>query len=130
MTQHDVFYPAIFFEDTEGFYTVQFLDIPGAVTFGSTLSEAFKYAQTALGDALYDQVDLPAPSLDFTHIDLKPTDRIVLISINLNEFRSLKNHKKIKKNTYIPEYLAILAENKNINFSATLSDALEEKLFN
>lgn len=129
MTQPEVFYPAIFFKDKEGAYTVQFLDIPGAVTFGNNLSEAFQYAQNTLGNALYDQTNLPEPTLDFTHVDLKPTDRIVLVSINLMEFRSRMNHKKVKKNTYIPEYLALLAENKKINFSATLADALEEKLF-
>lgn len=129
MTQQEVFYPAIFFQDKEGAYTVQFLDVPGAVTFGSNLSEAFLYAQNVLGEALYDQVDLPEPTLDFLNIELKASDRIVLISINLVEFRARMNHRKIKKNTYIPEYLALLAENKKINFSATLTAALEEKLF-
>lgn len=129
MTQQEVFYPAIFFKDKEGAYTVQFLDIPEAVTFGSNLSEAFQYAQNALGEALYDQIDLPEPTLDVTHIELKPMDQIVLVSLNLMEFRARMNHKKVKKNTYIPEYLALLAEKKKINFSATLADALEDKLF-
>lgn len=56
-------------------------------------------------------------------------DQIVLVSLNLMEFRARMNHKKVKKNTYIPEYLALLAEKKKINFSATLADALEDKLF-
>lgn len=129
MTQQEVFYPAIFFKDKEGAYTVQFLDIPEAVTFGSNLPEAFQYAQNALGEALYDQIDLPEPTLDVTHIELKPMDQIVLVSLNLMEFRARMNHKKVKKNTYIPEYLALLAEKKKINFSATLADALEDKLF-
>ena len=51
MSQKEVFYPAIFFQDKEGAYTVQFLDVPGAVTFGENLSEAFKYAQQSLGEA-------------------------------------------------------------------------------
>lgn len=129
MSQKEVFYPAIFFQDKEGAYTVQFLDVPGAVTFGENLSEAFKYAQQSLGEALYDQTYLPEATLDFTHIDLKSSDKIVLINIDLNDFRAKKSHKKVKKNTLIPEYLAVLAEQKKINFSATLTEALEKKLF-
>ena len=44
------------------------------------------------------------------------------------EYRQ-KNHAKIvRKNTSIPEWLNILAEKENINFSQTLTDALKQKL--
>ncbi len=38
------------------------------------------------------------------------------------------NHKTVKKNTTIPEYLVKLAEEKGLNFSETLKEALENKL--
>jgi predicted RNase H-like HicB family nuclease len=45
-------YPAVFEPDGEGGYIVAFQDVPGCVTGGKTLEEAFRMAYDALGGCL------------------------------------------------------------------------------
>lgn len=59
---------------------------------------------------------------------LKVEDFVVMISLDLNEYRRKNYSKIVRKNTSIPEWLNILAEKENINFSQTLTDALKQKL--
>lgn len=85
-------------------------------------------AQSALGLALYERTQIPLASSP-KDIHLKSDeDFVVMISLDLNEYRR-KNHAKIvRKNTSIPEWVNILAEKENINFSQILTDALKQKL--
>ncbi|MFY9901844.1 MAG: hypothetical protein WAK52_04470 [Trichococcus sp.] len=50
------------------------------------------------------------------------------LTIDLAAYRRKYHSKTIRKNVTIPEWLADLASEENINFSQTLSDALKEKL--
>ncbi|MHC5189529.1 type II toxin-antitoxin system HicB family antitoxin [Enterococcus cecorum] len=109
-------------------YNVTFPDVAEAITFGEDIPEAVIMAQSALGLALYERTQIP-PANSPKDIHLKSDeDFVVMISLDLNEYRR-KNHAKIvRKNTSIPEWLNILAEKENINFSQTLTDALKQKL--
>ena len=122
-----IVYPAIFSPENNT-YNVTFPDVPEAVTFGENITEAVIMAQSALGLALYERTQIP-PASSPKDIHLKSDeDFVVMISLDLNEYRR-KNHAKIvRKNTSIPEWLNILAEKENINFSQTLTDALKQKL--
>lgn len=85
-------------------------------------------AQSALGLALYEQTQMPpASSPKDIHLE-RDEDFVVMISLDLNEYRRKKHAKIVRKNTSIPEWLNILAEKENINFSQTLTDALKQKL--
>ena len=42
-------YPAIFHPETDGGYSLYFPDLPGCISEGNTLAEAFDNAQDALG---------------------------------------------------------------------------------
>lgn len=122
-----IVYPAIFSPENNT-YNVTFPDVAEAITFGENIPEAVIMAQSALGLALYEQTQMP-PASSPKDIHLKSDeDFVVMISLDLNEYRR-KNHAKIvRKNTSIPEWLNILAEKENINFSQTLTDALKQKL--
>lgn len=122
-----IVYPAIFSPENN-MYNVTFPDVPEAISFGENITEAVIMAQSALGLALYEQTQMPLASSP-KDINLENKDDfIVMISLDLNEYRR-KNHAKIvRKNTSIPEWLNILAEKENINFSQTLTDALKQKL--
>ena len=122
-----IVYPAIFSSENNT-YNVTFPDVAEAITFGENIPEAVIMAQSALGLALYEQTQMP-PASSPKDIHLKSDeDFVVMISLDLNEYRR-KNHAKIvRKNTSIPEWLNILAEKENINFSQTLTDALKQKL--
>ena len=122
-----IVYPAIFSPENNT-YNVTFPDVAEAITFGENITEAVIMAQSALGLALYERTQMP-PASSPKDIHLKSDeDFVVMISIDLNEYRR-KNHAKIvRKNTSIPEWVNILAEKENINFSQTLTDALKQKL--
>ncbi|CAI3347079.1 type II toxin-antitoxin system HicB family antitoxin [Enterococcus cecorum] len=122
-----IVYPAIFSPENNT-YNVTFLDVAEAITFGEDIPEDVIMAQSALGLALYERTQIP-PAGSPKDIHLKSDeDFVVMISLDLNEYRR-KNHAKIvRKNTSIPEWLNILAEKENINFSQTLTDALKQKL--
>lgn len=122
-----IVYPAIFSSENNT-YNVTFPDVAEAITFGEYIPEAVIMAQSALGLALYERTQVPLASSP-KDIHLKnDEDFVVMIWLDLNEYRR-KNHAKIvRKNTSISEWLNILAEKENINFSKTLTDALKQKL--
>lgn len=53
---------------------------------------------------------------------------IVIVSVDLNIVKSQVKEVTIRKNVTVPADLAEQAQAQGINFSATLSDALREKL--
>lgn len=123
-------YPALF-EKEGNFYNVSFPDLPGCLTFGESMSEALHMAQDALEGYLIvledDQEDIPSPSSPFT-IPARNNQIIVPIEANTDLAREKEEAKLIKKTLTIPSYLNKLANDSGINFSATLTDALKEKL--
>lgn len=74
----NLIYPAIFHKAEEGGFWVEFPDLPGCVTDGETVEEAFNMA----GDALYvwtaENENLPTPS-DVSTIQTENDDFITLI---------------------------------------------------
>lgn len=120
-------YPAIFTPDGD-YITVIFPDVPEAITQGKDTQEAYEMAVEVLGFALEDYKDYPQAS---TVSDLKekyPNADIALIGIDMLTYMRKYHSNKVRKNVTIPEYLNDLAEDKNINFSQLLTEALELKL--
>lgn len=85
-------------------------------------------AEEVLGLVLEDKKDFPATTpVDLLQIRY-PDKTVALIGIDLAAYRRKYHSKTIRKNVTIPEWLAELASEENINFSQTLTDALKEKL--
>lgn len=78
-------YPAIFHPEPDGGYSVDFLDSPGCVTEGDTLSEAARMAEDALGlylDSLKEDKELyPKPSAP-DDIETEGPDFVSLVEYN------------------------------------------------
>lgn len=125
--KHLVIYPAIFSPEEKN-YNVTFPDIPEAITFGEGIDESVEMAQSALGLALYKQEKLPTATNPKDITLENKNDFILVITLDLSEYRRKNHAKTIRKNTSIPEWLNVLAEKENINFSQTLTEALKEKL--
>lgn len=124
-------YPAIIQAEADGLYSVEFPDIDGCVTSGSSLPDAIQMAEDALCLMLYDMEEsseeIPVPS------DLKAvqagTDALVsLVCCDTIEYRKLYNNKAVKKTLTIPAWLNTLAERADLNFSSVLQDALKLRL--
>lgn len=127
-----VVYPAIL-DDSENkkkYYTVTFPDVEGAITEGNGEGEAMANGSEVLGAFLYDipEKQLPVP----TDIEIikkeNPQKLVVPIFADLEKAKRETKPATIKKNTSIPGDLAYKAEQAGINFSQTLTEALENKL--
>lgn len=122
-----VIYPAVFSPEGK-FYNVTFPDVPEAITFGEGIDEAVRMAQDALGLALYNKDQQPKVTNPKDIVIDNENDFILAVVLDLAEYRRKNHTKTIRKNTSIPEWLNVIAEKENVNFSQTLTEALKEKL--
>ena len=127
-------YPACFYpgEENEGGYTVVIPDLPGAVTEGDSLEEAFEMAiECASGwilGSIEDGEEVPKPSkIEKIKLEYKNGFKSYII-LDIDEFAKLYGRKSVKKTVTLPNYLNTLAEKANINFSEILQDGIKDKL--
>jgi len=126
-------YPACFYPCEEGGYTVTFPDLPGCVTEGDTLSEAVDMAINAASGWLLEYVEDNKQLPNSSNIkDVVPNEYengfVSLISVDLDEYSKKYANKAVKKTLTIPAWLNTIAEEKNVNFSQILQDALTRHL--
>ena len=124
-----IFYPAVFTKEENG-YWVKFPDLPGCFTEGDSISEAYEMAQEAMGLWLQSErngFNYPEAS-DITGIRTAENEQIVLVEFDPIEYLKRTSSKSVKKTLTIPEWLNTLAEEKNVNFSQVLQNALKENL--
>ena len=120
-------YPAIFtLEDNQ--YWVEFIDLKGCFSDGTTLSEAMENAKEAMGLFLEDLNEYPECTTDIKNIHLEDNQIISFVTVNLEEHKKKYENKSVKKTLSIPAWLNTLAEKENVNFSQLLQKALMETL--
>lgn len=119
-------YPAIFHKEEES-YWVEFPDLEGCHTYGTSLSETMESAQEALGGyilTLLEQNQKLASPSDIASIH--PKDGFSsLVSCDINQY---KDTKAVKKTLTIPSWLNDRAVKMGINFSQVLQEALISKI--
>lgn len=120
-------YPAILEPDGK-YILVEFPDVPGALTQGEDLAQAYEAAEEVLGLMLEDYKEYPTPSSVESVRQRFPDKDIALIGIDPVAYRRKYHSKTVRKNVTVPEWLSDLASVENINFSQTLTEALKEKL--
>lgn len=129
-----VVYPAVFEKETEpgydNYFNIYFPDVPSADTYGVGLKQATQNAWESLGLNLYDRTDLPKSSdLEQVQKDF-PNAIVQYVAVNLEEYAKgvTKVVPKVKKNTSIPEDVALEAESLGLNFSAVLTKGLLQEI--
>ena len=121
-------YPAIFtFEDNQ--YWVEFMDLEGCFSDGTTLSEAMENAKEGMGLYLEDLKEYPVCTTDIKKVKLKENQVVSFVTVNLEEHKKKYETKSVKKTLSIPAWLNTLAEKENVNFSQILQKALMETLY-
>lgn len=124
-------YPAIFTEEENGYYSVRFDDIEGCFTSGASLEEAMDMAKDALCLMLYtleeEEEEIPKAS-DIRNVFTDENEFVSLVQCDTIEYRKFFNNKAVKKTLSIPAWLNDMAEKRDINFSATLQNALKQQL--
>ncbi|MCL2081473.1 MAG: type II toxin-antitoxin system HicB family antitoxin [Oscillospiraceae bacterium] len=120
-------YPAVFEKEENGYY-VNFPDIRPCYTEGSTLEEAAIMAKDVLESRIETALErgesLPAPS----DIETLSGGRVMLIIGDVENIKSQTRY--VKKTLSIPYWLNAAAEQKHLNFSGVLQEALKERLAN
>ena len=127
-------YPACFYpgEGSEEGYTVVIPDLPGAVTEGDSLEEAFEMAiECASGwilGSIEEGEEIPkASKIEKVKLEYKNGFKSYII-LDIDEYARLHGNKAVKKTVTLPNFLNTLAEKENINFSEVLQDGLKERL--
>lgn len=135
-------YPAVFYEE-EGSISVIFPDLGNLATFGDNMADAMRMAQDACGlylfTALRDGEDIPAPSAlneinpaailkDVEMESAAGSAFVNMVLVDMNEYARQHSDKAVKKTLSIPMWLNTLCEEKSINFSKVLQDALLAKV--
>ncbi len=125
-------YPACFYPNDGGF-TVTVPDLPGCVTEGRDISEALEMAVDAASGWVLDSIEggesIPKATTDIRDIKLEYEDGIInYIILDMDSYAEQHSGKAVRKNCTIPSWLNTAAEQKNINFSAVLQQALIEQL--
>ena len=135
-------YPAVFYEE-EGKISAIFPDLGNLATFGDNVADAMHTAQDACGlylfTALRDGEPLPAPSalseissaaiLEELEMESAVDSAFVnMVLVDMTEYARQHSDRAVKKTLSIPMWLNTLCEEKSINFSKVLQDALLTKV--
>ena len=130
-------YPACFYKENEGGYSVIFPDLNHLSTCGETLENALEMAVDCLAGYLYSAKQegetVPAPS-EMSYIDVdKEYDEyesafVNMVAVDVAEYAKKHFEKSVKKTLTIPSWLNEAAVANNVNFSQVLQTALKEQL--
>lgn len=130
-------YPACFYKEKEGGYSVLFPDLDGAGTCGDTFDKAMEMAVDFLAGYLYDLKNDKTPAPTASDISSVNPDALYdeyesvivnMVTVDVEEYAKKHFEKYVKKTLTIPAWLNDKAIEQNINFSAVLREALESRL--
>lgn len=126
-------YPAVFypFSDGSGGYVVEFPDLPGCVTEGKDLEEAFEMAEDAASGWVLDELEegnaVPQAS-DYTEIQPREGGQVNIVFLDMDKYAERYGEKAVRKNVTIPAWLNTFAEKRKLNFSQILQEAILAKM--
>lgn len=123
-------YPALLTKSESGKYFIRVPDVPGCITSGQTLQEALDNIRDALAACLCVLEDanepLPVPSEPTALHD--PQATVVLVDVDLVEYRKETDTRAVRKNVSMPAWLSYMADKRGVNCSQLLQDALKKEL--
>lgn len=123
-------FPAVFDVSDDGI-SIEFPNLPGCLPCADTIEDAVKNAKEALMLHIFgmeeDNEEIPSPT-PFTQIKYENNQILMLVEAYMPPFREKQKNKFVKKTLTIPSWLNDKAIENNINFSAVLREALENRL--
>ena len=135
-------YPAIFFHEKNGHYSVVFPVLNHLATCGDDIQEATEMAVDCLAGHIHseklDGNEIPPPtpvdkvdihSEDDDDDEYAENDRFIsLISVDVEEYARTHFEKAVRKSLTIPKWLNDMAISRKINFSKVLQRALMREM--
>lgn len=138
-------YPALFYEEKEGGYSVFIPDLKNASTCGATLEEAIYMAEDLITGLVLDSMEeeniIPKArkieEISFEEIEKwlnienwDYTNKFkTYISVDISFLSETWGKELVKKTVNIPKWINNKAERLKINFSKTLEEALLQKIY-
>ncbi len=128
--QERYFYPAVFTYEPGQEIAVVFPDLDIA-TSGKDDDDALLSARELLGCALYgleeDGEPIPAPSA-LAEVPLERNERAVLVDVYMPSVRMANVNRSVSRTVTLPAWMNAAAQERGVNFSQVLQDALRELL--
>ena len=115
-------YPAVFHKEEDS-YWVEFPDLPGCHSYGSSVTETMACAQEAMAGYILTLLEQERPIAVPSDMEMLSTEDgfTSLVSCNIDQY---KETKAVKKTLTIPAWLNDRAVAKGVNFSQVLQEAL------
>lgn len=121
------FYPAVFTYEEGQEIAVVFPDLDVA-TSGINDTDALMSARELLGCVLFgleeDGEEIPEPT-PLSKVSLRDNERVVLIDVYMPSVRMAQVNRSVSRTVTLPAWLNAAAQERNINFSQVLQDALK-----
>lgn len=121
------FYPAVFTYEEGQEIAVVFPDLDVA-TSGVNDTDALMSARELLGCVLFgleeDGEEIPEPT-PLSKVSLRDNERVVLIDVYMPSVRMAQVNRSVSRTVTLPAWLNAAAQERNINFSQVLQDALK-----
>lgn len=126
-----IYYPAIFEEEEteKGIYNIVIPDIPNCRTYGVSIENGVKNATEVIEvciDHITSNGGVIPKSSNPNSYDLKKSQFIIMIEYKSLDYMRKTYNKAVKKTLTIPEWMNIIGEEKNINFSNVLQNSLND----
>lgn len=113
--------------ELDGVFYASVPDINGCVTTAKSLSEAIALITDALNLSLVvleDENIKPAATTPQANIPHEPSDTLTIIQADTIKYRSMTDSRAVRKNVSLPAWMSRLADQRGINCSKVLQDAL------
>ena len=123
-----VFYP--FFGWQWRLYCRVFRILPGCITEGRNLEEAFEMATDAASGWVLEELEEgnPVPKAsDYSEVKARENGQVNIVLLDIDKYAEQYGEKAVRKNVTIPAWLNTFAEKRRINFSQVLQEAILAK---
>lgn len=108
-------------------------DLDGCITTGKNLDDAIDQMTDAMSNWLVvaedEGMEIPQPT-EQSRLKTGSDEVVSLIKADTLEYRAKTDIKSVRKNVSLPAFLARLADQKKLNCSQILQEALYQKLNN
>ena len=118
-------------KEEDGVFLITFPDFPDQMTESADELGVIRSAQEVLALCILDNEEQgnenPKPSQE-SDVVLEEGERVIFVHLWMPYFRNITKEIYVKKTLTIPQWLDLLAKEKNINFSAVLVNGLKQEL--
>lgn len=132
-------YPACFYEENDGRYSVIFPDLNHLATYGNDLNDAMNMAIECLASYLFElkisKEPAPKPS-DMKSIDIKAeydeykSAFVNMVSVDVDDYAKKHFTKSVKKTLTIPAWMNDYVVENKLNCSAILQEGIMGRMNN